>query len=79
MFKLSNWNQESSKIGKIFHKWIAGILLVCSILGGANEYLSLIPTDWIPLYIKTAVVIAGVISYVGGKLTKKEDCDKPKN
>jgi len=72
----SNWNKESSKIGKVFHTWVAGILLVLSILGGSNEYLSLVPPDYIPTYIKTIVVISGVISYVGGKLTKKEDAPK---
>jgi hypothetical protein len=77
MFNLDNWNKESSEIGKLFHTWIAGILLVLSILGGANEYLSVIPSDFIPPYIKTIVVISGVISYVAGKLTKKEEVVKP--
>jgi len=70
---LSNWNKPSSKIGKLFHTWIAGILLFCSALGAANEYLSLVPPDFIPSYVKTIVVISGVVSYVGGKLTKKDE------
>ena len=65
------WNAESSKIGKLFHTWIAGILALCSALGMANEYLSVIPPDYIPTWLKTVVVVSGVISFVGGKLTKK--------
>lgn len=79
MLSFKNWKKESSKIGKIFHTWIAGILILCSILGGANEYLSVIPAEWIPSYLKTIVVIAGVVSFVGGKLTKKEENVQPKN
>jgi len=65
------WNAESTKIGKILHTWVAGVLAICSALGMANEYLSVIPPDYIPTWLKTVVVISGVISFVGGKLTKK--------
>lgn len=69
-------NAEETKLGKFFRTWVAGFLLLCSVLGGANEYLSLIPQDWIPTWLKTAVVIAGVISFIGGKLTvkTKQEC-----
>jgi len=67
------WIAEESKLGKFFKKWIAGFLLTCSALGAANEYLAVLPPDFIPNYVKTAVVISGIVSFVGGKLTKKDD------
>jgi len=63
---------EETKLGKFLKNQLASLLLLCSILGGANEYLALVPTDFIPNYIKTSVVIAGIISYVAGKLTAKK-------
>jgi len=80
MLKLlgDRWDAKSSKIGKVFHTWIAGILGVCSALGMANDYLSVIPPDYIPTWLKTVVVVSGVISFVGGKLTKETNV-QPKN
>lgn len=64
-------NADSTKIGKLFHTWIAGFLAVCTALGMANEYLIILPTDYVPIWIKTMVVVSGVISFVGGRLTVK--------
>jgi uncharacterized membrane protein len=71
---------EETKIGKILKNWVATGLLLCSIFGGANEYLSILPPDFIPTWLKTVVVITGIVSFVGGKLTvKKPDEQTPKN
>jgi len=73
MLSFSNWNKESSKLGKVFHIWVSSILLLTSAIGAANEYLAVIPPDFIPQWLKTTIVISGVSSYVIGKLTKKDD------
>jgi len=71
---LKNWNKKSSKIGRIFHTWIAGFFGVCTTLGMANEYLvKYIPSEWIPDWVKITIIIAGLISFVGGKSTKEEE------
>jgi len=67
-----NWSAKSSKIGVIFHKWIASILLLCSVVGGLNELTSTFPVDWIPQWVKYVILGAAIISYVGGKLTKEQ-------
>ena len=66
------WIAEETKIGKFFKTWVTGILAACSALGAANEYLAMVPPDFVPGYVKTSVVIAGVASFVYGKLTKKD-------
>lgn len=68
----------------IFHKWMVGLLAICSAIGAANEWLlplisSGFPTDFIPTWIKTIIPIASFISFVGNKLTKKPDDIIPKN
>lgn len=63
---------EETKLGQFFKTWVTGFFLLCSVLGGANEYLTLIPTDYIPTWVKTLVVIAGLLSYAYGKLTVKK-------
>ena len=50
---------EETKLGHILKTWITGILLVLSILGGANEYLSMIPSDFIPEWLKITVCCSG--------------------
>jgi len=57
-------NAKESKLGKILKTWVAGLLLLCSALGAANEYLALLPPDFVPVWVKTAVVIAGVVGAV---------------
>ena len=66
-------NAPSTKLGKLLQKWVSGFLLFCGALGAANEYLSLLPSDFIPTWIKVSVVVAGVISFVAGKLTVQTD------
>jgi hypothetical protein len=60
---------KETKLGKILKTWVAGFLIFCSALGAANEYLAVVPTDIVPVWLKTVIVIAGVISFVAGKLT----------
>lgn len=60
---------EESRLGKFLKKWVSLFFLFCSILGGANEYLALVPPDIIPTWAKTSIFVAGLISYVAGKLT----------
>lgn len=60
---------KSTKFGEILHTWVAGFFALCTALGAANEYLAILPSDFIPIYIKIAVTTAGVISFVYGKLT----------
>ena len=67
------WQARETSIGKFLKNQITGLLLICSILGGANEYLALVPPDFVPVYIKTIVVVAGVVSYVSGKMTVKKN------
>jgi hypothetical protein len=67
------WNAKESRLGKFLKRELALFLLLCSIVGGANEYLILIPSDWIPIWIKEMVPIMGLISYVAGKLTKEKE------
>lgn len=63
---------EETKFGKFLKTWVSGFLLLCSALGAANEYLALVPPDFIPTWLKTAICSAGVISFIGGKLTVKK-------
>lgn len=63
---------EETKIGKFLKTWVSGFLLLCSALGGANEYLAILPTESVPTWAKTAVVVAGLISFTAGKLTAKK-------
>ena len=70
---------EETKLGHILKTWITGILLVLSILGGANEYLSMIPSDFIPEWLKITVCCSGVISFVAGKLTVKSNLNERKD
>lgn len=67
---------KETKLGKILKTWIAGILLLCSTLGAANEYLAILPPDFAPVWLKTLVVISGIISFVVGKLTVEKDGQK---
>jgi hypothetical protein len=63
---------EETKIGKFLKKWLSGFLLLCSALGAANEYLAVLPPDFVPTWLKTAIVVSGVISFIAGKLTVKK-------
>ncbi len=63
---------EETKIGKFLKNQVTFVLLLCSILGGANEYLAVLPTDFIPIWAKTLVLVSGLISYTAGKLTAKK-------
>lgn len=68
----ARWHAEETKIGSFVKNWIGKVLIVCSILSGANEYLLLVPADYVPMWVKTMVVITGLIAFTGGKLTKKD-------
>ncbi len=63
---------EETRFGRFLKNQVTGFLLLCSVFGGANEYLALVPADFIPQYIKTGVIIAGLISYTVGKLSVKK-------
>lgn len=67
---------DETRIGKFLKNQVAGFLLLCSIFGGANEYLALVPTDFVPQWVKTSVVCAGLISYAAGKMTVKKETKK---
>lgn len=67
------FNAESSALGKILSNWVGRLLLLFSAIGAANEYLSLIPPDFVPQWLKAVIVISGVISFVAGRLTVKKD------
>ncbi len=69
---------KETRVGKFLKDLLAPALLICSILGGANEYLAVLPPDFIPQYLKTSVVVAGVISYIAGKLTVNKDLNESK-
>ncbi len=68
----ATWASKSSKIGVIFHTWVAGFLLLCSAIGGLNEVIQVFPTTMVPMWIKSLIFFATLISYVGGKLTKEQ-------
>jgi hypothetical protein len=74
----TRWNAAETTIGKFLKRELALFLMLCSVIGASNEYLALIPADWIPIWVKTAVPVAGLISYVAGKMTKK-DGEQPKS
>jgi hypothetical protein len=63
---------EETKIGKFLKTWVSGFLLLCSVFGGANEYLAILPTDYVPVWAKTLVLVSGLISYAAGKLSVKK-------
>jgi hypothetical protein len=66
-----------TKIGR-FLVWIGGVLvLVISAVGQYAEFLGVIPHDWIPTYVKQAIVICSLISLVIGKFTKDPNYVKP--
>jgi hypothetical protein len=67
---------EETKLGHILKVWITGLLAILSILGGANEYLAMVPPDFIPQWLKISVVVSGVISFVAGKLTVKSNLNE---
>jgi hypothetical protein len=71
----ARWNAAESKIGKFLKNQLALFLILCSAVGAANEYLALIPADWVPIWVKTLVPVAGLISFVAGKLTKQDAPD----
>lgn len=63
---------EESPLGKFLINWIGKSFLICSVIGAANEYLVLIPSDFIPQWLKYTIAVCGVIGFVGGKLTVKK-------
>ncbi len=63
------WHSEMSAIGFAFHSWISWILMICAVVGGSVEYIANLPQDWIPQWIKVAVVVMSIAARVGGKLT----------
>lgn len=65
------WEARETKIGKWIKNWIGKFLILCSALGGANEYLQVIPLDWIPTWLKTCILIAGIIGFLAGKMSVK--------
>lgn len=67
---------EESPFGKFLVNWVGKLLLVCSAIGAANEYFILIPSDFIPQWLKFGVAICGVVGFVGGKLTVKDELKK---
>lgn len=67
------YKAKSSKIGVIFHTWVAGFLLLCSAIGGCAELIGAFPSDWVPSWIKVTIVVSAIISHVGGKMTKSND------
>lgn len=66
------WNACETKAGTIIKNYVGYGMGVCTVLGGANEYIQVVPAEWVPVWIKTAVVAAGVAGYVGGKMTVKK-------
>jgi len=74
------WNATETKFGTWVKNGIGKVFLACGALGAANDYLRLVPADWIPSWVKTAVVVAGVAGFLSGKLTaKKPEITKPEN
>lgn len=69
---------KETKVGRFLKREVTIILAICSIVGGANEYLAMVPADWIPMWVKTLVPIAGLISFVSGKLTVEKPVDGSK-
>jgi hypothetical protein len=66
------WTARETKIGCWIKNWIGKLLIACSALGGANEYLQVVPQDWIPQWIKAAILVAGIIGFVAGKMSVKK-------
>jgi hypothetical protein len=67
------WNATETPFGRFLSRQLAVFLLVCTAIGGSMEYLSILPPDWIPVWIQKIVPVAGFISFVAGRLTKKKD------
>jgi hypothetical protein len=63
---------EETVVGTFIKNWIGKLLIVCSVIGGANEYLAVIPPDWIPQWLKITIIICGVVGFTYGKLTVKQ-------
>lgn len=67
-----------TKIGKFLRRELTIAIAICTALGAANEYLVLLPPDWIPTWAKTVIPIAGLISFVAGRLTVKPEIKEEK-
>jgi cadmium resistance protein CadD (predicted permease) len=70
------WNARESRLGLWIKTFIGYVGILTAAVGGALEYLALVPQDWIPTWIKTMVLISGVVGYVIGKLTTKKEKSK---
>jgi hypothetical protein len=73
MSLVERWNAEETKLANLFKK----LILLCGILGGANEYIGTLPTDWIPQWVKITVLVAGIIGFAGAKMTIKQPAANP--
>ena len=69
----ATWQAEESKLGK-FLKYIIGYLsILAGVIGeAASTYLPLF-NGFVPEWLSHALVVVGLLSYIIGKLTKKED------
>jgi len=60
---------KETKLGKIFKTWVAYGLLIITGLGASLEFIQAVPGDWVPQWLKVAVLIASLIARIGGQLT----------
>lgn len=65
------WNAEESLIGKIAHKYISILLVICGTAPELLSWFGMLPTGTVPQGFWTAGLIAGILAKVGGKLTVK--------
>lgn len=72
------WLAQETRIGSWLKNWIGKLLILASALGGASEYILGLPVDWIPSWVKTTILIAGIVGFVGGKMTVKPGAVAPK-
>lgn len=66
------WTAEESKFGKALKNWGGKGLLFIGAIAEFSSELGAVPPEFVPKWLRMTIFACGFVSFVAGKMTKKE-------
>lgn len=64
---------EPSATGKFFKTIVTYLLLIAAAVSEVGVLMGLMSDDWVPMWLRITLVVAAVVTRIGGNLTVKKD------